>query len=96
MLLRNVCQRVPEGQPIVAWHEVPGKAPPQENRPVGYGVIRAGVGTDWMFRKDKKTGGQESGHKSQSDRMPALRLADGHSFRLPAGGAPELLQLLNS
>jgi hypothetical protein len=26
MLLRNVCERVPEGQPIVAWHEVPGKA----------------------------------------------------------------------
>jgi hypothetical protein len=34
---------------IVAWHEVPGKAPPQESRPVGYGVIRAGVGTDWTF-----------------------------------------------
>ena len=25
---------------IVAWHEVPGTAPPQKNRPVGYGVIR--------------------------------------------------------
>ena len=31
---------------IVAWHEVPGTAPPQESRPVGYGVIRAGVRTD--------------------------------------------------
>jgi hypothetical protein len=31
---------------IVAWHEVPGTAPPQESRPVGYGVIRAGVGAD--------------------------------------------------
>jgi hypothetical protein len=31
---------------IVAWHEVPGKAPPQQSRPVGYGVIRAGVRTD--------------------------------------------------
>jgi hypothetical protein len=28
---------------IVAWHEVPGTAPPQKSRPVGYGVIRAGV-----------------------------------------------------
>jgi hypothetical protein len=28
---------------IVAWHEVPGKAPPQEGRPVGYGMICAGV-----------------------------------------------------
>jgi hypothetical protein len=28
---------------IVAWHEVPGTAPPQKNRPVGYGMIRAGV-----------------------------------------------------
>jgi ABC-type sugar transport system ATPase subunit len=27
---------------IVAWHEVPGTAPPQQSRPVGYGVIRAG------------------------------------------------------
>src|SRR5580693_2995196 len=26
---------------IVAWHEVPGTAPPQKSRPVGYGVIRA-------------------------------------------------------
>ncbi len=31
---------------IVAWHEVPGKAPPQESRPVGYGMICAGVRTD--------------------------------------------------
>jgi hypothetical protein len=31
---------------IVAWHEVPGSAPPQKSRPVGYGVIRAGVRTD--------------------------------------------------
>jgi hypothetical protein len=27
----------------VAWHEVPGAAPPQKSRPVGYGMIRAGV-----------------------------------------------------
>jgi hypothetical protein len=35
---------------IVAWHEVPGKAPPQKSRPVGYGVICAGVrldSSDW-------------------------------------------------
>jgi hypothetical protein len=31
---------------IVAWHEVPGTAPPQESRPVGYGVIRVGVPAD--------------------------------------------------
>jgi hypothetical protein len=29
---------------IVARHEVPGKVPPKESRPVGYGVIRAVVG----------------------------------------------------
>jgi hypothetical protein len=34
---------------IVAWHEVPGTAPPQKSRPVGYGVIRAGVCTDSMI-----------------------------------------------
>jgi len=33
---------------IVAWHEVPGTAPPQKSRPVGYGLIRAGVRTDSM------------------------------------------------
>ena len=27
---------------IVAWHEVPGTAPPQKSRPVGHGLIRAG------------------------------------------------------
>ncbi len=31
---------------IVAWHEVPGIGPPQKSRPVGYGMIRAGVHTD--------------------------------------------------
>jgi hypothetical protein len=31
---------------IVAWHEVPGRAPPQKIRPVGYGVILAGVRTN--------------------------------------------------
>jgi hypothetical protein len=25
--------------PIVAWHEVPGTAPPQKSRPVGHGMI---------------------------------------------------------
>ena len=34
---------------IVAWHEVPGKAPPEKNRPVGYGVTRAGVRIDSMI-----------------------------------------------
>jgi hypothetical protein len=34
---------------IVAWHEVPGSAPPQNSRPVGYGVIRAGVRADPMI-----------------------------------------------
>ena len=31
---------------IVARHEVPGTAPPQKSRPVGYGMIRAGLRTD--------------------------------------------------
>ena len=36
---------------IVAWHEVPGTASPQKSRPVGYGVIRAGVR---MIRQDQR------------------------------------------
>ena len=31
---------------IVAWHEVPGSAPPRKSRPVGYGMIRVGMLTD--------------------------------------------------
>ena len=38
---------------IVAWHEVPGRAPPQKIRPVGYGMIRADV------RTDSKIGGRK-------------------------------------
>jgi hypothetical protein len=38
---------------IVAWHEVPGTTPPQKSRPVGYGLIRAGVGTDSMIAVTK-------------------------------------------
>ena len=34
---------------IVAWHEVPGTAPPQKSRPVGYGLICAGMPTDSMI-----------------------------------------------
>jgi hypothetical protein len=30
----------------VAWHEVPGTAPPPKTSPVGYGVISIGVRTD--------------------------------------------------
>jgi hypothetical protein len=33
----------------VAWHEVPGTAPSQKNRPVGHGVILAGLGTESMI-----------------------------------------------
>jgi hypothetical protein len=40
---------VPEDGAIVARHEVPGKAPPRKNRPVGYGVIRAGVRAGLMI-----------------------------------------------
>ena len=36
---------------IVAWHKVPGSPPSQKSRPVGYGMIRAGV------RADSKIGG---------------------------------------
>jgi hypothetical protein len=41
MLLQNMCQRVPEGQPIVAWHEARSawESVPRKNRPVGHGTI---------------------------------------------------------
>jgi hypothetical protein len=48
-LVKACCQMSRRDGAIVAWHEVPGTAPPQKSRPVGYGVIRAGVGTDSMI-----------------------------------------------
>jgi len=39
------CETSRRDSAIVAWHEVPGTAPPQRGRPVGYGLIRAGVRT---------------------------------------------------
>ncbi len=38
---------------IVARHDVPGTAPPQKSRPVGYGMIRAGLRTDSMIGATK-------------------------------------------
>ena len=58
--MRNV-QTSRRDSAIVAWHEVPGtwNKPAQKGRPVGYGVIRAGVRTDsndWLrkFRTFQK------------------------------------------
>ena len=48
-LAKACCQMSRRDGAIVAWHEVPGTAPPQKSRPVGYGVIRAGVRADSMI-----------------------------------------------
>jgi hypothetical protein len=40
---------VPEGRCDRSLARVPGTAPPQKSRPVGYGMIRAGVRTDTMI-----------------------------------------------
>jgi hypothetical protein len=50
-LAKACCEMSRRDGAIVAWHEVPGTAPPQKSRPVGYGVIRAGVRTDSMMRE---------------------------------------------
>jgi hypothetical protein len=46
---KGPCLQSRRDGPIVAWHEVPGTAPPQKSRPVGYGLIRAGIRTDSMI-----------------------------------------------
>jgi hypothetical protein len=49
---RARCEMSRRDGAIVAWHEVPGPAPSQTKRPVGYGLIRAGERTDsrdWMI-----------------------------------------------
>ena len=46
---RAHCEMSRRDGAIVAWHEVPGTAPAQKSRPLGYGVIRAGVRTDSMI-----------------------------------------------
>src|SRR6478672_2655782 len=48
-LAKACCQMSRRDGAIVAWHEVPGTAPPQKSRPVGYGLMRAGVRTDSMI-----------------------------------------------
>ena len=48
-LIKACCEMSRRDGAIVAWHEVPGTAPPQKSRPVGYGLIRAGVRTDSMI-----------------------------------------------
>ena len=48
-LVKACCEMSRRDGAIVAWHEVPGTAPPQKSRPVGYGVIRAGLRTDSMI-----------------------------------------------
>ena len=45
-LARACCEMSRRDGTIVAWHEVPGTGATQKSRPVGYGVIRAGVRTD--------------------------------------------------
>jgi hypothetical protein len=56
---------------IVAWHDVPGTAPPYQSRPVGYGLIRARVRTDSMtgvtkFRIPAYEIGRSEGRKRHS------------------------------
>ena len=50
-LAKACCEMSQRDGAIVAWHEVPGRTPPQKSRPVGYGLIRAGVRTDSMIRE---------------------------------------------
>src|SRR5271155_5285283 len=50
-LAKACCEMSRRDGAIVAWHEVPGTASPQKSRPVGYGVIRAGVRTDTNFQE---------------------------------------------
>jgi hypothetical protein len=70
-MAKACCEMSRRDGAIVAWHEVPGTAPPQESRPVGYGVIRAGVRADSRrFRKRSITSSSSSnliGHKPAPD-----------------------------
>jgi hypothetical protein len=54
---------------IVAWHEVPGKAPPQKIRPVGYGVILAEVRTESI---ENAVGADISGIAKQVGAIPKI------------------------
>ena len=62
---------------IVAWHEVPRSAPPQKSRPVGYGMIRAGV------RTDSKIGGEISNAVSLSRMEMVPKCLSRRVFSLP-------------
>ena len=57
---------------IAAWHKVPGTAPPQKSRPVGYGMIHAGVGTDSKIAR--------SGSESRPSPTPRSRCENFRSY----------------
>src|ERR1700738_1901989 len=48
-LARCCCEMSRRDGAIVAWHEVPGPAPPQKRSPGAYGVIGGGLPTDSMI-----------------------------------------------
>src|SRR5271156_3864128 len=64
--------------PIVAWHEVPGKAPPQKNRPVGHGMIGADLiqryfaskGAPCFFRKANHSNHRIGAHTGANQTVP--------------------------
>jgi hypothetical protein len=74
---------------IVAWHEVPGDSATQKSRPVGYGLIRAGVRTESMigvtkFRicKLEQKHGAQVGEKYLWDSLrPIIPYPTGRFFR---------------
>ena len=76
-LAKACCEMSRRDGAIVAWHEVLGTAPPQKSRPVGCGVIRAGVPTDSMigltiFR------GRRSSDTNRSKRVFSLKKHGAH------------------
>jgi hypothetical protein len=68
---------------IVAWHEVPGKAPPQKSRPVGHGGIRAGARPGSKFGVPGFDRCCPSGPRMQTFRKNHLAIAWCDRFRHP-------------
>jgi hypothetical protein len=50
LLAKACCEMSRRDGAIVAWHEMPGKDPPQKSRPVGYGVMRTGKTLSQVLR----------------------------------------------
>jgi hypothetical protein len=81
---RESVAKCPGDGAIVAWHEVPGTAPPRKSRPVGYGVIRLHLRTRRPFRREIPLGLAAPDHTVPYGTVPSRDAFPRHFVPQPA------------